>query len=219
MVQGGKVLCQVKGNNTSFIPFTPSGMNQVGKIRANPDLVDLKAAKSIFRYLVHWSSQPETIQFLASLPQECSLLDAQYEYMQHRFSEIGLYPLLPPLAANSPSPMDPHSFPPPTVPAKAPVTSAAGAIAGGSAEESSGITCAPGAGMSHSACQCRHAAETRVNPLPQVPFEAPAQPGKHVQFKDPLPFAPPPPHSPLGQLQPSHTTLATTALSGPPPSQ
>ena len=49
----------------------------------NPDLVDLEAAKSIFGYLARWSFQPETIQFLASLPQECSLLGAQYEYMQH----------------------------------------------------------------------------------------------------------------------------------------
>ena len=83
--------------------------------------------------------------------------------------------------------MDPQSLPPPTAPAKVPVTSAAGAAAGGSAEESSGLTHAPGAGTSHSAHQHRHAAEARIDPLPQLPFDAPVQPGRCVQFKDPLP--------------------------------
>ena len=173
----------------------------------------------IFRYLAHWSFQPKMIQFLASLPQECSLLGAQYKYMQHQFSEIGLYTLPLPPAAESPSSMDPHSLPPPTAPAKAPVTLAAGAAAGGSAEEPSGMTCAPGAGMSRSAHRCRHAAEAHVDPLPQVLFNTPAQPGRRVQFKDPLPFAPPPPRLPLGQSQPSHGTQAATAPTGPPPGQ
>ena len=57
--------------------FNPDAADVV----ANPDLVDLEAAKSIFGYLARWSSQSETIQFLASLPQERSLLGAQYEYM------------------------------------------------------------------------------------------------------------------------------------------
>ena len=35
---------------------------------ANPHLINLEAIKSIFRYLACWSFQPETIQFLASLP-------------------------------------------------------------------------------------------------------------------------------------------------------
>ena len=71
--------------------FNPENIDVV----ANPDLVDLEAAKSMFRYLACWSSQPETIQFLASLSQKCSLLGAQYEYMQYWFSDIGLY-LVPP---------------------------------------------------------------------------------------------------------------------------
>ena len=74
---------------------------------ANPDLVDLEAAKSIFGYLAHWSSQPETIQSLTSLPQERSLLGAQYEYMQRRFSEISLYPLPPPRLLFLPPPWTP----------------------------------------------------------------------------------------------------------------
>ena len=111
--------------------FSPENVDVV----ATPDLVDLKAAKSMFGYLTRWSSQPETIQFLASLPQERSLLGAQYEYMQRRFSDIGLYPVAPPPAPTL-SPMDPHSIPPPpTAPAAAPVTSAAGTAAGGSAPE------------------------------------------------------------------------------------
>ena len=120
---------------------------------ANSDLVNLEAAKSIFRYLVRWSFQPETIQFLASLSQECSLLGAQYKYIQHRFAKIGLYTLPPPLAAESPSPMDLHLLSPRTAPAKALVTLAAGATAGGSTEEPSGPTRAPGAGTSRSACR------------------------------------------------------------------
>ena len=79
---------------------------------ATPNLVDLETTKSMFRYLARWSFQPKTIQFLTSLPQEHSLLGAQYEYMQRRFSDIGLYPVPPP-PVPTPSPMDPHSIPPP----------------------------------------------------------------------------------------------------------
>ena len=147
---------------TAISPLIASGVSgleehfnpDAADVIANPDLVDLEAAKSIFGYLARWSSQPETIQFLATLPQEHSLLGAQYEYMQCRFSEISLYPLLPPPAAESPSLMDPHSLPPPTAPAKALVTLAAGAAVGGSAEEPSGTTRAPGAGTSHSVRRC-----------------------------------------------------------------
>ena len=156
--------------------FNPDNIDVV----ANPDLVDLEAVKSIFRYIVCWSSQPEMIQFLASLPQGRSLLGTQYEYMQRRFSEIGLYTLLSPPATGSPSPMDHHSLPPPTAPAKAPVTSAAGAAAGGSIEESSGPTRAPGAGMSRSAHRRHRATEPRTDPLPQLPFDAPEIGRAHV---------------------------------------
>ena len=52
--------------------FNPDNIDVV----ANPNLVDLKAAKLIFGYLTRWSSQPEMIQFLTSLPQERSLLGA-----------------------------------------------------------------------------------------------------------------------------------------------
>ena len=83
---------------------------------ANPDLIDLEAAKLIFGYLAHWSSQPETIQFLASLPQERSLLDAQYEYMQRRFSEISLYPSPSPWLQAPPLPWIPTPFPLPLPP-------------------------------------------------------------------------------------------------------
>ena len=83
--------------------------------------------------------------------------------------------------------MDPHSLPPPTASVTVPVTLATGAAVGGSAEEPSGTTCAPGAGTSRSAGQHRHAAEACINPLPQVPFEAPPWPEKHVQFRDLLP--------------------------------
>ena len=92
-------------------------------------------------------------------------MGAQYEYMQRRFAEIGLYTLPPPPAAEPLSHMDPHSLPPPTAPAKAPVTSAAGAVAGGSAEEPSGPTRAPGAGMSRSARRRHRAAEAHIDPL------------------------------------------------------
>ena len=57
--------------------FNPDAANVV----ANPNLVNLEATKSIFGYLARWSFQPEMIQFLTSLPQEHSLLGAQYEYM------------------------------------------------------------------------------------------------------------------------------------------
>ena len=78
-------------------------------------------------------------------------------------------PPLPP-AADSPSPMNAHSLPPPTAPAKAPVTLAAG----GSAEEPSGTIRAPGAGTSCSAHRRRCTAEAHIDPLSQVPFDAPA---------------------------------------------
>ena len=65
---------------TAISPLIASVVSGLGEhfnpdtadVIANPDLVDLEAAKSIFGYLTRWSSQPETIQFLASLPQERS---------------------------------------------------------------------------------------------------------------------------------------------------